>query len=573
MVRPDASPTVELTDAFWAPRQAQLREHTLEVLLERFEEHGAIDAFRRLVPDTGVVGERRGLWFSDSDVYKWMEAAVWAGRLDLLEPVIPLVVAAVRPDGYVGTFYDTGPGSHGRYRDLATSHEWYCAGHLTEAALAHHAVTGETVLVDCARRWADHLCATFGPNRDERTDGHPEAELALARLAARTGEERYLAQARWIIERQLAVAGLTVDTVDLAGHAVRALYLATGIAEVALATGEDRWRAATERLFASLVGERSYPTGAVGGRWLGEAVGRPYELPDATAYAESCAAVASVRFCRRVWELTGDVRALEQIELALFNAVPCGVGADGESWFYSQPHAVDDLAAETNPWPLPFDYGQAMLLAWFPPRRHRWFDVCCCPPNLARMFATVDHHVADLDGRGDLRIHLPLAARIHGGGWEVELRGDYPDGGSVTVEVRSAPPGGRVQVRIPGWAGGDGHRDLPVDGRLQLPVVPVWWRTHHRVEGAGQTVHLRRGPVVHCVEGVDLPGVDLRDLVVDPTLPPERAFGRVVSPAGAPLHGPFAPRSVEPVGEVPMIPYHAWANRGPSTMRIRFPCR
>jgi DUF1680 family protein len=568
---PQPALTVVPTDGFWAPRQARLRDHTLPVLLDRFEAHGAIDAFRRLAPG-GPQVERCGLWFTDSDVYKWMEAAAWAGRLDLLDPVITAVSAAARPDGYVHTFYDTGPGSQPRYRDLSTSHEWYCGGHLTEAALAHHAVTGETVLLDLARRWADHLCATFGPGLDERTDGHPEAELALARLAARTGEARYLDQARWIIERQLTAAGLDVDTVDLAGHAVRALYLATGIAEVALATGEDRWRAATERLFTTLVEQRSYPTGAVGGRWLGEAVGKPYELPDAMAYAESCAAVAAVRFCRRVWELTGDPRALDQIELLLYNAVPCGVGADGESWFYSQPQAVAEVAAETNPWPLPLDYGQAMLLAWFPARRHPWFDVCCCPPNLARMFATVHHHVADLDGHGDLLVHLPLAAELRGGGWDVEVTGGYPDDGSVRVEVRSSPPGGRLRVRRPGWAGGGGHREPPADGRIELPVAPEWWSTHHRVEGAAHTVFLRRGPVVWCVEGLDVPDVDLRDLVVDPDRPPASAFARLVTADGAPLHAPYAPMTAHPVGPVPMVPYHAWANRGPTTMRIRFPC-
>ncbi len=563
------TPAVELTDEFWAPRQRQLRDHTLPVLLERLDQHGVLDAFRRLAPD-GPKVDRTGLWFTDSDLYKWMEAAAWAHRLDLLDPVIELVGFAARPDGYLHTFFDVGAGSPARYRDLTTSHEWYCGGHLTEAALAHHSMTGDTRLLDLAGRWADHLCQAFGPGRDERIDGHPEAELALARLAVRTGQERYLTQARWIVEQLLSDSDLSIDTVDLAGHAVKVLYLSTAIAEVALATGDPRWVAATQRLFATLVDERSYPTGAVGGRWLDESVGKPYELPDAMSYAESCAAVAAVRFCQRVWHLTADPRALDQIELLLYNAVACGTGADGESWFYSQPHAVAEVDRESNPWALPFDYGQQMLLSWFPARRHRWYDVTCCPPNLARMFASVQHHVADIDGDGDLRIHLPLACRVAGGGWDVAVESAYPDDGKVAVVVHASPPGGSVRLRMPGWSGGQGHVEL-AGGRAELPIEPQWWETDRRVDGTANTVFLRRGPIVHCVEGLDVPDIDLRDLVVDPSQPPAAAFGELTAPDHT-LHRPARrPPSVRPVPGVPTVPYHAWANRGPTTMRIRFP--
>jgi uncharacterized protein len=232
---PDGLLSVELRDAFWAPRRAQLRDHTLPVLLDRLEAHGVVDNFRRLSGRSDA--PHRGLWFSDSDLYKWMEAAAWAGRSDLLDPVIQVVAAAARPDGYLHTFYDTGPGSQPRYGDLESSHEWYCGGHLIEAALAHHAVTGSDALLGPARRWADHLCDTFGPGLDGRTDGHPEVELALVGLARRTGEERYVAQAAWIIDTRLAAAGSDLRSVELAGHAVKALYLASAIAEVGGGTG------------------------------------------------------------------------------------------------------------------------------------------------------------------------------------------------------------------------------------------------------------------------------------------------------------------------------------------------
>jgi DUF1680 family protein len=378
--------SVELRDRFWTPRIETLRTHTLDVVLERLERQGAIDNFRRLGgrPDLA----RRAMHFSDSDVYKWLEAAILAGRSDLAEPVVELIERAQASDGYVHTYYGT-PGAPARWSDLDFGHEHYCFGHLMEAAVAHHAVTGSERLLAVATRLADHLCDTFGPGRDERTDAHPEVELALCLLAAATGTARYVEQAACVVERRLAVAGTDLDGFVLGGHAVRVLYLVSAIAEVALATGAARWTGAATRLFDAMVREHAYPTGAVGARWLGESVGRPFEQPDAMAYAESCAAVAATQLSARIWRLARDPRALDQIELLLFNAVPCGVGAAGDSWFYSQPQAVAEVAADPNPWVYGFDYGLLMMREWFPARRHAWFDVPCCPPNLARMYAAV----------------------------------------------------------------------------------------------------------------------------------------------------------------------------------------
>lgn len=561
---------VQLTDRFWAPRIDQLRDHTLEVLLERLERQGAVDNLRRLAGR--AEGPRRAMHFSDSDVYKWVEAAALAGRVDLVEPIVELVVAGQQPDGYVHSHYGQ-PGGPPRYTDLEFGHEQYCFGHLIEAAVSHHDTTGADHLLEVARRLADHVCDTFGPGRDERVDAHPEIELALCRLAAATGEARYVEQARWAIEEQLATIDATIDDWPLTGHAVRALYLTSGITEVAMATGEPRWRDAAVRLFRSVVDEHSYPTGAVGGRWLGEAVGKPYEQPDATSYAETCAAVAAAQLSWRIWCLTGDPGALDHLEVLLFNAVPCGIGPGGDMWFYSQPHAVAEVAAEANPWIYGFDYGMLMLREWFPARRHAWFDVPCCPPNLARLFASVDRLVAEVDDAGDLLVHLPVAVRITGEGWDVEIAGGYPDDGHIRVITRSAPNGRAVKVRRPGWAGGDGHQPVTGDGRISLPVDWGWWTTSSRVEG-GTTVHLRRGPVVYCADGADNVGLDLRDLVVDPHRPPDEAFG-LRRNTGVPLHHPVGRDDDVDIDSVPVTtrPYATWAEDGPSTMRLRFPTR
>ena len=576
--RPAAGLEVELADGFWSPRQAQLREHTLEVQLNRLEEQGVVDNFRRLAgaADPTAV-PRRAMHFCDSDLYKWLEAAVLAGRLDLAEPVVDLVEAVQAPDGYVHTHYGV-DGMPARYSDLDFGHEHYCFGHLFEAAVAHHSVTGSTRLLDVATRLADHLVATFGPGRDERTDAHPEVELALCRLAAATGNARYVDHAAWALEHRLAAAGSSLEAYALSGHAVRALYLSSGIAEVALATGDERWAGAVSRLFDRMVSVHAYPTGALGGRWLGEMTGRPYEQPDAASYTESCAAVAATQFSARVWRLTGDPRALDQVELLLFNAVPCGVGAGGDTWFYSQPHAVDEVGPDVNPWAYAFDHGMMMLAEWFPARRHGWFLVPCCPPNLARLFASVDRYAAEVDAVGDLLVHLPVASRIRGGGWDVEVGGGYPADGVVSVTVHAAPGDDRtVRVRRPGWAGGSGracHDQVAAavgsPGRVDLSVDWQWWTTDHRVEGGAGRVHLRRGPVVHCLEGVDHGGVDLRDVVADPTRPPAEAFA--VRPPAPALHHPVgaADDGAEPLAARP-VPYAEWANRGTTTMRLRFP--
>ena len=211
---------VTLADPFWAPRQEQLRTHTLAVILDRLERQGVVDNFRRLAGRSDA--PREAMHFSDSDLYKWVEAAVRAGRLDLAEESIELIAAVQRPDGYVHTYYDTDAGFP-RWTDLDLGHEQYCAGHLIEAAIAHHEVTGDDRLLTVALRCADDLLVTFGPGRDGRTDGHPEIELALARLAATTGDRRYLDHARWTIEARLAHAGTTVDRFRLGGHAFRSL--------------------------------------------------------------------------------------------------------------------------------------------------------------------------------------------------------------------------------------------------------------------------------------------------------------------------------------------------------------
>lgn len=338
----------------------------MPALLARLEAHGAIDNLR------GVDSRRRGWWFADSDVYKWLEAAVLAGRLDLAEPVGEVIVAAQAPDGYLHSFF-----ADDRYRSLSGSHELYCMGHFLEAACAHHEVTGATWMLDAAVRVADHVCRQFGPGGEHEgaTDGHPQIELALCALGRRVGERRYAEQAlRFVATVPDALAAP-------AGHAVRALYLATGAWDAAQALDDERLADQVRRWWDELVATRMYVTGGVGGRWTGEAIGRRYELPNEMAYAETCAAVAAARLARRLGDSANEQRIVH-------NALLAGVGADGCSWFYSSPLAAthDD---EANPWLSAGDFSATSLLERFPARRLPWYDVTCCPTNLTRWLAAL----------------------------------------------------------------------------------------------------------------------------------------------------------------------------------------
>jgi hypothetical protein len=567
------SPLVELLDSFWAPRVAQLRDTTLPILLGRLEAHGVVDAFRRLRQSDPP--PRNSSWLgsfaSDSDLYKWAEAAALAGRGDLLDPVAAAITAAQDDDGYLHSLY--GHDGAGRYGNLGTGHELYCMGHFVEAAVSHYEAGGGRALLAAAIRVASHVRARFGPGRDERVDAHPELELALCRLAAATGDRGLVDLAAWMIERPLREAGMTLETLEPAGHAVRFVYLTSGIAEVAAASGEGRWRDAALRLWQALLERHSYCTGAVGGRWMGEAVGRPYELDDETSYAESCATVAMAQLARRIWKLTGDPACQEALGTILFNALPAAVGADGASWCYANALAFTG-AREQNLWVLPFEYGPAMALRWFPPRRQEWFDVMCCPPNLARAFAQVPSWIAEAED-GDpplLRLLLPLACRIRGAGWDVEVQSGWPWSGEAEIRVHRSPTGGRLLARRPE----EGFEPLATAGatRLEWPQRAGWWSARPELAAMTGKVFLRRGPLVYALDDRGLPGVDLRCVSVDPretiddTDPRAIQVRARISAAAPPLYGPF---DAAPAGgrsaNVVLRPYHAWPE-GVGQLRI-----
>jgi len=599
---------VTLEDTFWAPRRRQLREVTLPSQYRQCEETGRIDNFRRAAGTKDVPFQ--GFYFNDSDVYKWVEATAWAlaeakdpELARLLDTVLDAIAAAQQPDGYLNTYFMFERASQ-RFTNLRDLHELYCAGHLIQAAIAHHRATGSPRLLEVARRLADLICARFGPQEEGRlplTDGHPEIEMALVELARAAGNRRYLAQAQFFLDvrGQGAIGGDVYcqdhrpfrELTRLEGHAVRAVYLNAGAADLFSETGEAALRQALDRMWQSMVFRQMYLTGGLGSRWQGEAFGNDYELPNELAYAETCAAIGSVMWNWRMLALAGEARYADVLELALYNGVLAGLGLDGQSYFYQNPLASDGSH-----------------------RRQPWFPCACCPPNIARLLASLPGYCYSTSPEG-VWLHLYAAGtaslRLEDGR-AVMLRQKtrYPWDGEVVVEVQGEGPF-RLYLRIPGWC--EQGATLRINGETSEKVLaPSSYVEVRRTWQAGDTVELTlampvrrvqshpyvaenlgrvalmRGPLVYCLEAVDHPGVDLRDLGLPAGSPLRAAYradvlGGVVVLSGSaratPPDSEWEQRLYRPVDHpvrstpasaIPLtaIPYYAWANRAPGRMQV-----
>jgi DUF1680 family protein len=606
VTRTDASPAARLRSVpvgevtmhpgFWSDRMAANRRG-IAALGERLEAEGVVDNFRRL--SGALDAERRGLWFTDSDLYKWIEGAAWSlatapddGLRARLEGVVDAVIGAQAPDGYLNTAF-----GDARYADVTTSHELYCAGHLFQAAVAHHRVTGEGRFLACAARLADHLCATFGPGLREEVDAHPGVEMGLVELARETADDRYLTLARWFLDR-VDHAGLR----ELWGHAVRAEYYACGLADVVLETGDDALARDVARLWSSMVDTRSYVTGGVGGRWLGESVGRSYELPNASAYAETCAGIGAVLLAWRMLQADGGAEFADQLELALHNAALVGMALAGDEWSYVNPLA-DSGADEQDPWM--HDVAGFNLL-FLPARRRPFHPVTCCPPNVNRLVASMPGYLYGTSAEG-LWVHLYAGSSVQAVGLGLTVATDYPWSGRVDITVddvaAEARTGRSLFLRIPGWCAAPAvtvndeclarpepgaylelHRRWAPGDRISLDLAmpPEALVAHPRVESARGSVAIQRGPLVYCAEAVDHPGVDVlevgvatdaplvaewrADLLGGVTIVRARGTRRITRFPG--LYAPAStPVDVEQV-DLTLVPYYAWANRELGAMTV-----
>jgi DUF1680 family protein len=672
--RPLTGPGATLTAGLLHDWQRRNREASLPLALRQLEVAGNLDNMRAAAATAGRepaprpaglaraadsvrpanVGEGptadaapryHGPVFMDSDIYKTLEAIGWelarepgGGTGQTLAAfaasTVGLLEQAQQPDGYLDSYVQVS--GEPRYSRLSSSHEMYCAGHLIQAAVALHRTAAHPVagsgtaarraaghedvatrLLTVAQRVADHLVDTFA-GQERGLDGHPEIETALAELYRETGERAYLDLALQFVEQR--GHGLAGDSgrghrylqdhapvrqaMTEEGHAVRALYLEAGVADVAVETGDEDLLAASIRRWKDMVATKTYLTGGNGSRHSDEAFGDRFELPPDRAYNETCAAIASFHWSWRLLLATGDARYANLMERLLYNAFGAAISTDGQKFFYVNPLQRRSDHVEGDD----------------PARRHEWFSCACCPPNIMRLLASVQHYLASTDGH-TLFLHqftgAEIAAPLDQGTLAVAMSADLPWTGEVTVRVKQAPDGpAGLALRVPAWSGTprlqvNGERVDPGPAELgyltltrtwqpgdvltwTFSLTPRWVFPHPRIDAVRGCVAVERGPLVYCFETVDqADGTDLDDLALvagsaltgQPAMLPE--IGRTVTVemdarpvrAGQPGELPYTQAvPAGPLGTVAAagqrataVPYFQWDNRDGQPMRVWLP--
>lgn len=613
---------VTITDSFWLPRLRTNAAVTIPHILDQNELTGRVDNFRK---GAGLMdGDYQGRRFNDTDIYKVIEAASYAlqqeydADLDAkLDTLIVLIAAAQQEDGYLMPARTIDPSNPApglgpeRWMYVSNgSHELYNAGHLIEAGVAHYQATGKRALLDVAIRFADRVDRDFGLDARRDIPGHEEIELALVKLADLTGEARYLELARFFLEQR----GQPHDGDDYpegdsfviyndlpykqdhmpvteqskaAGHAVRAMYLFAGMADVAARSDAPGYREALDRVWADMVTTKLYITGGVGSRGTFESFGEDYELPNRSAYAETCAAVGNDLWNHRMFLSRADPRYLDVLERVLYNGALSGVSSTGDSFFYTNPLESDGRT-----------------------QRSEYFDVACCPANLARLLALLPGFVYAQDD-ADVFVNLYVASEAgvttSAGVVRLEQITDYPWQGAVRLIVQpQASIEMTLHLRIPGWARGevvpgdlyrfsDALTDSPsltVNGAavaleprqgfatirrtwnagdvvlLQLPMPVRRVAAHDAVEGNRGKRALQRGPLVFSAESIDNDGSVL-DLLLPEDARLDFAFVDGLLGGLGVIRG-TARRGGADVS-FQAIPYFARANRGPGEMVVWIP--
>lgn len=631
---------VRLQDVFWKPRFERNRDVTIPHIMEQNELTGRVDNFRKAA---GLIdGAYEGRRFNDTDIYKVLEAASYAiaqqpdaGLEAQLDELIELIGAAQQDDGYLFPALTTDPenpalgvGTERWVHVSAGSHELYNAGHLIEAAVAHYQATGKRSLLDIGVRLADLIDRDFGPDARHDIPGHEEIELALVKLADVTGEPRYLALAKFFIDQRgrqhdgelyaedtdFAIYNdlpykqdhmPVIEQTKASGHAVRAAYLYSGMADVAARTDAPGYDEALDAIWNDIVSSKLYITGSIGARGTFESFGDDYELPN-RAYGETCAAVGFDQWNQRMFLATGDIEFLDVMERTLYNGLLAGVSQQGDEFFYT--NVLESRGRN---------------------QRAEYFDVACCPANLARLIAVLPGFV--YAQKGD-RVYVSLyvgseaSVELPAGSLTLVQQTDYPWDGAVRIEV--APEEAmsfELALRIPGWArnqpvpgdlyrftdgidepialsiNGDpvevpasgstvaGPRDstVTVDGgllviarrwqpgdvvELELPMPVRTIAAHALVEDNVGKVALQRGPLVYAAEAIDNDGGVL-DLFIEAQPDFEATFEPDMLGGVTVIRGRAARRSWAGPSrhQLVLVPYFAWANRGAGEMAVWLP--
>ncbi|GGF71849.1 hypothetical protein GCM10010912_16250 [Paenibacillus albidus] len=637
------NPKVSIQDDFWGRYIRLVQEvvipYQYEALHDRVPEAEPSHAIANFEIAAGRrEGGFHGFVFQDSDVAKWLEAVGYALAIQRdaelerqADAVIDLVGEAQQQDGYLNTYFTIKePGK--RWTNLNDCHELYCAGHFIEAAVAYYEATGKPKLLDIMRRMVDHIASVFGPEEGKLKgyDGHQEIELALVKLYRLTGEEKYLQLAGFFIDQrgqqphflqeEWEKRGKTnfwtgkTDSLDLSynqshvpvreqneatGHAVRAVYMYTAMADLAALTGDETLRKACERLWNNIEKKQLYITGGIGSTHHGEAFTFDYDLPNDTVYAETCASIGLIFFAQRMLRLTPDARYAEVMERALYNNVLGSMAQDGKHYFYVNPLEVWPQACSCNP-------GKHHVKA----ERQGWFGCACCPPNVARLLTSLNQYVYTVHGDTlytNLYIGSELSTKLGGAEVSIKQKSSYPWEGHISLEVNPAPGAAAefgVALRIPAWSTG---MEITVNGKavamdeeieqgyriirrawqagdvieIRLPMEAHLVFAHPQLREDAHKAAIQRGPLVYCLEGVDngepLSSISLsadsgfserfEETLLGGAVVVETS-GLRVNPSG--WNGGLYGRTKAPVEPVPVkaVPYYLWGNRGSGEMKV-----
>lgn len=595
--------SLTLNGGLWSQRQAINRQISLRHGYNMLESAGNFHDLR--LAAGRIEGTYRGPLFMDSDLYKWLEAVAWeiANNPDselqrMLDETVELIEAAQTPEGYLNSYYQIVEPDR-RWVNLKDGHELYCFGHLTHAAVAHHRVTGDDRLLNVARRFADYIDSVFGPGKRPVTDGHPESEMALIELYRETGERRYLDLALFILEQRghnlLGAnhnAGYYQDRVPIKqskiveGHAVRALYLAAGVTDAYIETGDEAWLNTVRAQWRDFTGCKMFITGGAGSRHDGESFGQPYELPNDRCYCETCAAIASVLWNWRMLLTTGESRFADLIERTLYNGFLSGVSLDGRGFFYVNP--LMSRGGYTRP---------------------EWHGCACCPPNVMRMLSSITHYFATADD-SSIQIHQYAPGALETGEISLQIETLFPWEGVVKFTVDKSPAAAwALKLRIPGWSD---STTLKINGEntefpsaqngyvtierawnsgdtveIDFAMSPRLSEAHPRIDPTRGSLAIERGPLVYCLEQIDN-AADISDVEINPAAPLQtewqpdlmggtmliKAEGNVVDTSdweGTLYRTSGRHEAKKQPVQLIAAPYQLWSNRDSGAMRVWIP--